>query len=253
MKKIVLGLLLLFAKVMVAYPQIQFGLDLGVNSIYGTGSKNEHFNLSHKWNYSPWNIGYFVSMIKAKNQFTIGYRGSALDGIYKVNQYDASNLLVDIYYEYIVNRYYFSYFHNWKNFKIGCNFSSFQIENLGYGYSTSNKGIGLHEFTLKTDFDAPRKWYFVPAFELGYDLKFKGKTRLTAILEIPLWRFSGYNIYYESTVNFGQPQSININPNFYAIFINLRIPVFTIGKNWKYFTDKPNLKKEHFDSTERPD
>jgi hypothetical protein len=237
---------------MVAYPQIQLGLELGVNTVYGTGIKNEHFNLSNKLNYSPWNIGYFISMTKGKSQFTVGYRGGALDGTYKVNQNGATRLYVDIYYESIVNRYYISYLHKWRKFKIGGNFSSFQIENFGFGSSRSNRGQGNTSAYRTTDFNAPSKWYFIPAFELAYEYKIKKKYPIIASLELPLWRFTGYNIYYESTINYGQPQSINIVPKFYAAFFNIRIPVFSIGKGWNYFSANPTRKNKEYNGSECP-
>lgn len=252
MKKLLL-IVLLFTKGIIVYPQIQVGLELGVNSIYGTKIKNEHFSLSHKWDYSPWNIGFFTSYKKGKNKISIGYRGGALDGTYKVKQHDAPRLYVDMYYEYIVNRYYISFLHQWKGFLIGGNFSSFQIENFGFGSSRSNRGQGTTESYRTTDFDAPKKWYFIPAFELSYEFKIKKKYPFIASLEIPLWRFTGYNIYYESTINSGPPQSINIVPKFYAAFINIRIPVFSIGKGWDYFSDYPQRKRKDYQSTECPE
>jgi hypothetical protein len=67
-----------------------------------------------------------------------------------------------------------------------------------------------------------------------------------------LWRFTGYNIYYESTINYGQPQSINIVPKFYAAFFNIRIPVFSIGKGWNYFSANPTRKNKEYNGSECP-
>jgi hypothetical protein len=135
---------------------------------------------------------------------------------------------------------------------IGGNLSYFQFGNDGFGISKSNKGQGFTSYILMTDFNAPRKLYFVPAFELAYEYKIKKKYPIIASLEIPLWRFTGYNIYYESTINYGQPQSINIVPKFYAAFFNIRIPVFSIGKGWNYFLANPSGKNKEYNGSECP-
>lgn len=234
------------------HAQLQFGMELGANSIFGTRIHTEDFNLSHKWDQSFMNIGLFASMQKGQNHYSIGYRGSYLNGTYKMTQAGIPNLLVDIYYEYFVNRYYFSYHRSWKNFRVGGNLSGFQIENSGFGMGTSLRGVGTSESSITSDFNAPKRWYLVPALELGYDIKIKKVKRLTAILEIPLRSFTGYEIFYESTVNNGQPKGIHFTPGLNGVFLNLRIPIFSVGKKWNYFAENQSGSKQEFNSSEYP-
>jgi hypothetical protein len=48
-------------------------------------------------------------------------------------------------------------------------------------------------------------------------------------------------------------QSINITPKFYAVFLNVRIPVFSIGKGWSYFSPKSRMESKKYDSKECPE
>jgi len=221
------------------YPQIRVGFELGANSVFADGIKNQDFQLRSKIDFSAMNIGCFVSLHKNKHLLSIGYRGSSLDGAFKVSQASAPRLSVSIVHYHTVNRFYTSYSYSVGKMKIGGSISAAQFQNGGYGISSSMLGVGTSSGFVESDLNAPRKWYLVPALELSYDLKIKNKTRLTAILEIPVWRFTGYNIFYESTVNSEPPESINIKPKFYAIYLHLRVPLFTLGQNWAYFNSRP--------------
>jgi hypothetical protein len=219
------------------YPQIQLGLDLGVNSVYGRSLGNDFFSLSSKFDYTFWNGGCFVSVQRKQNQFVLGYKGSLLDGTYKVQQHSAPDNRLNIIYEVAVNRFYAGYLRRFKSFMIGGNISSFAYSNDGFGISGS---FGFNEnlyYLIETNFDAPSKWQLIPFLEVGYEIKIKQKYPIIVSLDIPIWKFTGFTIYYQSTFDSRQPQSIAITPQFYAAFLKLRIPIISIGKGWNSISD----------------